>query len=390
VLAREHANPVRTLSLAGWIVATIGVVTPVAVAQDAFAGDASAAQSAPLVIPTESETLRLRPAAHVVGDVIRASDVLDLSQAGDELRAACGRIVIENARGPATVEIAFDRVADALAQSGVNLGRVMISGAAACRVDVLPADKPAVGESDAADSTTEPARSTASSIAADDRSLAAAVRRAVQEEFGQARGAIEIAFERGSGDFLDLSSPQFDFSVRSGSRGQLGLREFKVRISQDGRVQRTVSVFGRVRLLRQVVVAAKPLNIGAYIRPDAIRLAPRLFENAADLGIADEKEVIGQRVDRFVAAGEMLTRGDVKPVDLVQRSRPVTVTSDGSVALRLTGTALQSGSFGDRVRVRLGSARDKGREVTCEVTGMAAVRLIQDEPAELASAAGGR
>jgi flagella basal body P-ring formation protein FlgA len=155
-------------------------------------------------------------------------------------------------------------------------------------------------------------------------------------------------------------------------------------------VQRTVSVFGRVRLMRQVVVAEKPLNIGAYIRPDAVRLAPRLFETRDELGIASPQDVVGQRVDRFIAAGEMISRADVRRVDLVQRSRPVTVVSEGAVAVRLTGTALDSGSFGDAVRVRLGTSRSDRRVVRATVTGMATVKLADDSGSEVAAAIGGR
>jgi flagella basal body P-ring formation protein FlgA len=177
-----------------------------------------------------------------------------------------------------------------------------------------------------------------------------------------------------------LTTPPFDFSIR-GNRGQkLGLREFSITLRRDGRTQRTVRIGAQVKLVKQVLVAAKPLNVGAYVKRDGLEYATRIFTTEAELGIDHAEQIIGQRVKHFIPAGQMVRAGDLKSVDLVKRSQPVTVI--GSVAggervsMRITGDALDSGGYGDTIRVRLGDSRESYREVRGVVSGVGTVRLM--------------
>jgi len=137
-----------------------------------------------------------------------------------------------------------------------------------------------------------------------------------------------------------------------------------------------VTVFGQVHLVQPVVVALRPLSIGTFVRPDDVGLETRVFEQTASLGIRQVEAIVGQQVKRFIPAGELVQADALKPVDMVVRSRPVTVTgTEGPVQLRLTGVALDSGGYGEMVRVRLGDARRDKQVLRGVVTGMGAVRL---------------
>ena len=205
------------------------------------------------------------------------------------------------------------------------------------------------------------------------------LREHVNEELAELGGTAEVDFEQASRPFLDLSSPPFEFSIRSQGRNQLGLREFRVVIRRDGRTQRSVDVFARVRLSKDVLVAQKPLSVGTFVERDELTREQRYFEREEDIGFDHIEQAIGQQVARFVPAGQMVSKSDLKSVDLVRRSRPVTVTRSGrSVQVRLTGVAMDSGGFGDTVRVRVGETRSNRGVLRAVVTGPGTVRVTEE------------
>ncbi|MBN2447187.1 MAG: flagellar basal body P-ring formation protein FlgA, partial [Phycisphaerae bacterium] len=140
--------------------------------------------------------------------------------------------------------------------------------------------------------------------------------------------------------------------------------------------QRSVPLFVNVRLVKDVLVAGRPLNVGTFVRPEDITKEQRTFDRIEDVGLDDPAAAIGQEVKQYVAVDGMLRVSDLKPVDLVKRGRPVSITGgSGGVVAQIAGSALDSGSYGDSVRVRLGNTRNDRREVHATVTGIGTVRL---------------
>lgn len=283
-----------------------------------------------------------------------------------------------------------------LAELGVNMARVLVVGAAECEIVQPPAAAAAAQRhpGPTTDRGPQPAREVARSAEAPESeapllravageraavvlTLADALRERVQRELRSA-GRAEVEFERAGGEFLALTAPPWEFNIRSGDAGKVGLREFSVALRRAGKTQRTVNIGANVKLLRPVLVARRPLAVGACIRDDDLAIEERLFESAVEPGFSEPAELIGQQVQRFVPAGELVKRSDVKAVDLVQRSRPVTVVgAGGGVALQVTGIALDAGTYGATVRVRLGETRKDQREVRGVVTGIATVRIAE-------------
>ena len=73
----------------------------------------------------------------------------------------------------------------------------------------------------------------------------------------------------------------------------------------------------------------------------------------------------------------MVQPGDLTMVDLVKRSRPVTlVGGSAGVQAQLTGYAMDAGGLGESVRVRIGNLRNDRRIVRGIVTGLGTVRLL--------------
>ena len=127
-----------------------------------------------------------------------------------------------------------------------------------------------------------------------------------------------------------------------------------------------------------MVIARKPLNPGNFVRSDDLGVETRVFEHGANLGPSRTEEVVGQQIKRFVAVGAVVPADAIKAVDLVVRSRPVTVTGEGTaVQVRLTGVALDSGGYGDTIRVRMGDSHHDKKTLRGIVTGLGTVRLTE-------------
>jgi flagella basal body P-ring formation protein FlgA len=330
--------------------------------------------SADELIASAVSTIRLRAQAIVQQHPATLGDVLVLDRADGRLREAIADAPVWPA-DPDLAHFTHEQILERLGALGINRTRILVGGAAACHVTFEQPDPPAAPGSDAESAPLFRAVPASESSEAS-TSLAAIITAHVDRELASLGGKAEIDFERAGEPFLSLTSPPWDFDVRSADREKLGLRELQVTLRRDGRLQRKPTIMARVQMLKEVLVAEAPLNVGAVVRPQDVRVEPRLFERLSDVGLDDLQRVTGQHVKRFVAAGQMLAEADLQPVELVKRSRPVTVLGSGAgVRVNLTGTALDSGNYGEPVRVRLGETRRDQRVVRGIVSGLGTVQL---------------
>lgn len=323
----------------------------------------------------EVACLKLRAQATVYSDAVTLGDVLEFGDGSEQLaeQIASQPVVTDpHARGPATV--GHDQVVKRLDELGVNLSRVLISGALQCQVTRQTNTPSSPASQDAAPLTRTPPLQNPGGP----RTLATVLRAQADAELAPLGGTAEISFERAGQEFLQLTTPPWEFHISSSDRDKVGLREFHVLVRRDGQVQRKASVMAQVRLVRPVVVARRPLNPGNFVRGDDVALETRVFEQSAGLGPTHVEEVVGQQIKRFVPEGAAVLADAIQAVDLVVRSRPVTVTGDNAgIQVRLTGVALDSGGYGDTIRVRLGDSRRERKMLRGVVTGLGAVRLAE-------------
>lgn len=336
-----------------------------------FTGSAASAGDTAPVVAAEISRLRLRPVVVVQDAKVTLADVIDFSSADARLVEAIANKPL-GADVPATGElaVAYDFVNKRLAALGVNRARVLLSGASNC---TIRREKPA-----AATVAAESAAALVNPKGGEKTTLAEMLQSRIGHELESLGGTPEVEFEAAGREFLALTAPEFDFTIRSDRPGALGLREFTVTIKRDGRFQRVIPIGAQVRLTRRVLVAARPLNVGSNVARDSLTYANQTFSSTEDLGIEHIEQVVGQQVKNFVASGELVRTRDLKAVDLVRRSQPVTVEGRGSVRIHVTGVALDNGGYGETVRVRLGDGRSNRRELRGTVTGVGTVTISEE------------
>lgn len=341
-----------------------------------------AAPAQEVVAPALSE-LRLRNRIDVVAESVTLGDVLNFADADPRLQAALENKPVFSETSPSgAFDVSHDQIVKRLIELGVNRARVTVSGARTCRVTHHEAGKPVTEQP--RPTTKEPGQSL--QLAADGEqtaTLEGALRNWIAQDTHEFGGRCEVEFELAGQEFLALSSPEYEFSIRpAASSDKLGLREFNVSIRQNGRTQRTLRIATRVQLVKSVLVAVRPLSVGAFIRRDDVRSEERLFSRETDIGLDRAELAIGQQVRAFIEAGAMVTSKNLQSVELVKRSAPVTVIGDsGAVQLRMTGIARDNGRLGDKVRVRVGESRANQREVVGVVTGPGNIRIVSESVA---------
>ena len=330
------------------------------------------------LIQREISRLKLRSEALVKGSRVTLADVLLATKADPRLMSEISDTpLLTGLTPPMRTRVTHAQVTEALVQAGVNMSRVLIGGSLSCAVELerLERERPEVRPGQ------QPGVNGAGKSAGEGATLAALLNDHIAAEFASLGGEPQVEFERGAESFIKLTSPPFDFSIRSPRSRRLGVREMTVIIRRDGRVQRTVRIGVSIRLSRRVVVAAKALNVGTFVRRQDLELEERIFDRLADAGLRDFSSLIGKQIKRYIPVSRQVTDADVKSVDLVKRSRPVTVLgAGGNISVRLTGVALDSGDLGDSVRVRIGDSRKDRRVLRGVVTGVGTVRLEGGAP----------
>jgi flagella basal body P-ring formation protein FlgA len=332
---------------------------------------------------TEPDTVRLhlRSEVTVYGEVATLADVLELRDAAPELLELLANTPLRPDGAAAETDtelvVTHAEITHRLNEIGVNMARVLVAGALRCTVQVAQPAPQVVRAPPREAAPLLRGVQLVGDVQRVGRTLAEVVRDTVQAELAELGGTVELQFERASAPYLRFSTERYEFRVSTRSRNRLGLRDFRVVVRADGRVQHTLSIAAKVRLIRSVVVAARPLSIGNPVRSDDVTLETRVFDQDGELGIPQVAQAVGQQVGQFIPAGAMITSDALDEVDLVKRSSPVIVVTDnGGVQARVSGVARDSGAYGEVIRVRVGSGRKERRELRGVVTGVGEVRLV--------------
>ncbi len=312
--------------------------------------------------------VRLWREAVVADAQVTVGDLCQLRDLSGEQRTRWGALVV----APAPVEggsiiVGLDDVRRCLREAGVNLGTVMLKGAASCDV-TRPKDRRPAADRPASTSSTATLNEGASADAAAPVTLRDRVEQFLNAELGQEDGTLRLQFGRSSDAALDLAEPEFLFDIERTSGSRLGMISLSVTVLANGAAVQQIPLLVNVSFVKTVVVAAHPLNVGAIVDAVDVRLVEMTFERFEHVGLSEPAAAIGQRVKRFVAPGTVVMPHDLEPVPLVKRGQIVDVHSRiGGVTIVTAGKVLEDGAYGDVVQLSMGE-RSRERS-TATVTG---------------------
>lgn len=128
-----------------------------------------------------------------------------------------------------------------------------------------------------------------------------------------------------------------------------------------------------VRVMAPVVVANRDLARGDLITTGDLRVETLDLSRLHRGYLERPEDAVGNRVRQHIRRDDVITPSRITvPLAVKRNSRVIIVASNPAIAVRMAGTALESGGIGDRIRVRNRSSR---RELEATVVSQGVVQV---------------
>lgn len=162
-------------------------------------------------------------------------------------------------------------------------------------------------------------------------------------------------------------------TFRTGQPGMLLRNTVGVRCS--GEQSWTIYVPVTLSALIDVVYTARPLVRGSILQAGDLELRQQPLNGLTANQLHSLEGLDGMEVTRALAAGQALNLNSLRARALIERGQEVVILArEAGIEVRMSGTALASGSFGERIPVRNLSS-GKTIEAAVIEPGMVAVNL---------------
>lgn len=176
-----------------------------------------------------------------------------------------------------------------------------------------------------------------------------------------------------------LSEPIGSVKVPLGERGRQisarvpatelhsGIIGVPVEVLVDGLRYRTVWTSWRVDIWETRPVLARSVRAGEELRPDLFSRARVQIGRAAEADALDPRQILGAVAKRDLALGERVTAQDVhRPAAVTLGATLFLRVKKGSIEARVSALALETGTVGERIRVKTVEA---GQELVATIVG---------------------
>lgn len=333
--------------------------------------------------------VRIWPTAVVSDREVTLKDVaefVDFSRAArDQLEAT---IVAPSPCEGGEALLTIEDVRRALVDGGANLADVRLLGASRCKVSrplgaprrVSPPMRSSAGNTNVQhktkrDATAQPVPGKVRA-SRDARTLETAVRDFLAARLSEQPGRVDVRFSRANQSDLALPAESHQFEIHAASPVAPGLVTLEVQAHSVEGELRAIPLVAEVAVLREVVVARRPINRGRLIEPADLAVQARRFTDAAEIGLTDVSAAAGQRARDFIPAGAMVTAGSIEAAPVVERGDAVTIwIRRGGVVVKASGRAQQAGGLGDVISVRREGTKRKQDLIEAVVTGPGTVTI---------------
>lgn len=345
-------------------------------------------------------TIELRNEATVVGEEIRLRQVARWSKQDDAVLMPVGELVLARVNSGAPFRgITLDEIKQTLRDAGVNIAALNFVGATSCTVnrsDVryderialqqwIDAKQPDVDPTTAP--TTQPLAEAipAASPTVQEENPVRSLRGLLVEDLASRLSippdSIQMNFKPEDQRVLNLSEPMFRFEIEPLKVRNLGEVEWLVLIVAGEEVQKA-KIVATARAWQNQLVVSKPLAPKQIIRDEDLIERRTLVDRLSDDPLLTRAEAVGQQASRELKPGTVLTGRTVDAVQLVKAGQYVTITlKQGAVNIKTVARALESGSYGQTIRVKNETTKDMFQVV---LTGpqTATMNLSQPQPGQ--------
>ena len=382
---------VTASAMAVWF-AALGAAAHADPAEDALAtvattpvAEAGAEKFVPAATPIScSGTLEMLRTAEISGRQIRVRQVVRWSAADAPSFSAIADLVIDQFDGDTNRKLSVEELRTTLNGAGVNLGLVRFAGANTCVLSHVAGPEPVVATDDhavvqqwideknkaviAAVPATSPTV-TASDTTANGSDVADAectpfhsLRDRMLIDLSQRLNLpidqLQLTFEPKDRGILNLTEPGFRFQLEPRHVRDLGRVVWDVTI-MTGDKQKVVEVTADARAWQRELVVEKAATYKQILRDTDLSERRVLVDRMPDDQLLTRVQIVGQQAARDLKPGTVLTSRLIDPVPLARLGQDVTVTlNQGGVQVRTVAKAMESGSFGQTIKVQSVQTQD--------------------------------
>jgi flagella basal body P-ring formation protein FlgA len=345
----------------------------------------------------QGATLEMRSEATIAGSDIKLRQICRWSDGDKAVFAPVADFVIARIK-PASPfrSISITELKSVLHDAGINLATINIVGASACtvaRCDTAydehtaleqwidakqggnsPATQPDAGSV----ANTQPGTwsgSASQGITVSTATAAAAVAAAATEEkqyhtlrdlltqdlatrINLPVDQLQMNFRAEDEKVLSLSEPAFQFQIDPQRVRNLGDVSWNVSILAGGETHQ-VTINAEGRAWQQQLVLARPLDSRQVIQSDDVIERRTLVDSLPSDPLLTRDQLVNEQSAENLKPGTVMTARMVDALPLVRSGQFVTVTiQQGGVQIKTVATAMESGSYGQTIRVRNEETRE--------------------------------
>jgi flagella basal body P-ring formation protein FlgA len=333
-------------------------------------------------------TLEMRGDATIVGAEVRLKQVCRWSDADAQVFVPVADLVVMrlSAKSPYRA-ITVDQIRSTLHDAGVNLGVVKFSGPTSCtigRSDTSFDERNAIREWAAAKGNEEVGAETPRhegtkgdaaapapaaplvapvSVAKEPVSQVKTLRELLVDDLSVRTGVpgdqLQVNFNPKDENLLHMSEPLFKFNIDGRLVRDLGEVTWNIQILTGNGASQKGTVAATARAWQNQVTVAKALGYHQVIRAGDVEERRVLVDRLPGEPLLTSSQIVGQEAARDLRAGTVVSARMVDALPMVKTGQLVNVSlTVGSVKVKTVGRALESGCFGQAVKVRNEATQD--------------------------------
>ena len=138
-------------------------------------------------------------------------------------------------------------------------------------------------------------------------------------------------------------------SEKNTLRGSCNLNvEFKL----DGKLLRHISIPIKVRIYKNIPIAATGLSANSKIKNEDIIIQRYDVTDYSESELIDKSLIIGKSLDKYIAKGRPITKSSISKEFVVKRGSLVNlIVNSGAIQINAQGRAQNSGKAGEEIKV---------------------------------------
>ncbi len=294
-------------------------------------------------------SLTMKTAAVVDRDMVRLSDIADLTGDAPELIKTLGETVVSNAPEPGQTRfVGIEYVRIRLRQAGYDTDAIAIQGASDVRIsrqsEALPAEQ-----------------------------IEAAVVAAIRGHMPWKDETVtitDISFDKD----IQLPTGKLTYQVvPKRNEDYLGSTIVALHLFVDGAPYRRLWVNATISVMTDVVVVVKPLGKHQHIQLEDLSVVSRELTDLPSDIVRRPEAALGNRATRMIYPNTVLQASMFDAPPVVDRGDIVKIVANaGPMTITATGMVKQQGCLGEMVRVMNTESK---RTVIARVTGPGAVQV---------------